>query len=137
MNIGSIIKEAGLKVTPQRRMVYDVMQELQHCPIDEIIVRVQKQNPDITISTIYRILDSFCEAGLLSRINHPNGKYYFDITPSEHHHIFIDKEVIDYKDPELTELIKKHLKGKLFETLDIEKISIQITANNKKRLRKN
>jgi len=131
MNIGKIIKEAGLKATPQRKMIYELMTELGHSSIDEIIARVQQQNPEITLSTIYRILDSFCKAGLLSKMNHPDGKCCYDVTLMEHHHVFLDDEITDYIDPELTMLIKNHLKEKSFEHLDsIEKISIQIVVNN-------
>ena len=133
MNIGEIIKESGLKATPQRKMIYELMMELAHSPIDEIIAKVKQQDPEITLSTVYRVLDSFCKAGLLSKINHPNGKCYYDITPLEHHHVFIDNEMIDYIDPELTGLIKNHLKKKSFKHSNtIEKISIQIIVNNKK-----
>ena len=131
MNIGKIINEAGLKATPQRKMVYQLMTESGHSSIDEIIVRVQQQSPEITISTIYRILDSFCKAGILSKMNHPSGKCYYDITVNEHHHIFRDHEITDYMDPELTALIIKHLKEKSFKYLDaIEKISVQIKVNS-------
>ena len=132
MNINEIIKKAGLKATPQRKMIYEIMNESGHCSIDEIIAKVQQQNPAITISTIYRILDMFCKAGLLSKMNHPSGKSFYDITPSEHHHVFKEDKVIDYIDRELTEIIKSHLKGDLFKDADIEKISIQIFINNKK-----
>ncbi|MBD8388319.1 Fur family transcriptional regulator [Dysgonomonas sp. BGC7] len=132
MDVTNIIKNAGLKITPQRRIVYEVMTKLGHGTIDEVISEVQKQNPNITISTVYRILDSFCEVKLLSRVNHPNGKCYIDITPSDHHHIFTDEELIDYTDPELTELIKRYLDEKLCKKLDIDKISVQIIANLKK-----
>ena len=132
MNTGEIIKKAGLKATPQRKIIYELMTELRHSPIDEIVARVQQQNPEITVSTVYRILDMFCKAGLLLKINLPNGKYYYDINPSEHHHIFKENEVIDYIDPELTELVKNCLKSDAFKDLDIEKISIQIIANHKR-----
>jgi Fe2+ or Zn2+ uptake regulation protein len=131
MDTGVIIKKAGLKATPQRKMVYRIMAELGHCPIDEVIMRVRQQNPEITVSTVYRILDSFCEVGLISKMNHPGGKSYYDITPSVHHHVFINNEVIDYVNPELTTIIKEHLKNDLFKHLDIEEISIQIIINNK------
>ena len=131
MDIGEIIRKAGLKATPQRKMVYAIMTELCHSPIDKIIARVQQQNPNITVSTVYRILDSFCEARLLSKIKHPNGKFFFDITPMEHHHVFTDNEVIDFIDPELTEMIKERLQVDLFKHIEIEKISIQISAKQK------
>ena len=131
MNTGEIIRKAGLKATPQRKIVYEVMTELRHSSIDEVIAKVQKLSPDVTVSTVYRILDAFCEAGLLSKIKHPYGKFYFDINPFEHHHIFTDDKVIDYIDPELTKMIKKHLKGDVFNHLDIDAISIQIVAKKK------
>lgn len=36
MEIRNKIKAVGLKATPQRRAVYEVMQELGHSSIDEI-----------------------------------------------------------------------------------------------------
>ena len=131
MNSGEIIKETGLKVTPQRKMIYEIMTESGHSPIDEIITKVQQQDPGITLSTVYRILDSFCKAGLLSKTTHPNGKCYYDITPTDHHHVFIGNQMIDYEDSELSGLIKNHLKKKSFEYSDfIDKISIQIIIKN-------
>ena len=131
MNIGQIIKSVGLKATPQRKMIYELMTESGHSSMDDIITKVQQQNPEVTISTIYRIIDSFCNAGLLSKLNHPSGKGYYDITTWEHHHIFMGNEIIDYRDSDLTTLIKNHLKETSFKHLDsIEKISIQIKVNS-------
>ena len=56
MESTGIIKNAGLKITPQRKVVYEVMMELRHAAIDEIIKSVQSKDNEITISTIYRIL---------------------------------------------------------------------------------
>lgn len=127
MEIRDKIKAVGLKATPQRRLVYEIMQELCHTPIDEIIARVQATSPDVTVSTIYRIMESFCSAGLLSKINHPDGKTYFDITPAEHYHIFNSMgEIVDFQDEELNALIRAKLKTKIAAGEKIEKISIQI-----------
>ena len=131
MDYGKIIKKSGLKATPQRKIVYELMTKLGHSSINEIIEKVQQNHSEFTVSTVYRILDSFCNVGLLSKMNHPNGKCYYDITPAEHHHLFINDDVIDYIDSELTEMIKKHLKGDLFDHFNVEKISVQIIVNNK------
>jgi len=78
-------------------------------------------------------LCKFVQRYLLSKLNHPNGKCYCYIRVGERHYIFIDNEMIDYIDPELTDLIKNYLKEKSFKYLNaIEKISIQIIFNNKK-----
>ena len=133
MNINEVIKKAGLKVTPQRIIVYELMTEMGHSPVDEIISRVQRQNPGITISTVYRILDSFVETKLLSKVIHPtNEKYYFDLNPSPHHHLYVNNKATDFVDEELDELIKRHLNEKeLFKGLDFQKISIEIIAVRK------
>ena len=78
MESTEIIKNAGLKITPQRKVVYEVMMELRHAAIDEIIKSVQSKDNEITI---YRILDSFCKANLLSLVFHPEeGKIYYDLS---------------------------------------------------------
>lgn len=132
------IKNAGLKITPQRKILYEAMMELRHATIDEIIKCVQSKDSEITVSTIYRILDSFCKANLLSHVFHPElGKNYYDITVAEHHHIFEGQQIMDYKDEGLTELIRQYLKNKNFASVDIDKIQVQITINNTKSNSKN
>lgn len=133
MESTEIIKNAGLKITPQRKVVYQVMMELRHAAIDEIIKCVQSKDNEITISTIYRILDSFCKANLLSLVFHPEvGKSYYDITVTEHHHIFEGESILDYMDEGLTELIRQYLKEKNFASVGISRIQVQITINNPK-----
>jgi Fe2+ or Zn2+ uptake regulation protein len=134
-NTVEIIKKAGLKATPQRKMIYEIMTKLGHASMDEIIAKAQQQSPDFTLSTVYRILDSFCEAGIMSKMASPNGKCYYDITTSEHSHIFRDNTIIDYMDAELMMLIKEHLKEKSFQHFDsIEKIAIQIVVADENEL---
>ena len=138
MEITEIISNAGVKMTPQRKVVYYVMMEVRHASIDEITKCGQSKDNEIIISTIYRILDSFCKANLLSRVFHPEvGKSYYDITVTEHHHIFGGESILDYMDEELTELIRQYLKEKNFASVDISRIQVQITINNPKLNTKN
>lgn len=124
------IRDTGLKVTPQRKSVYEVMMRLRHATMDEIIAGVQKKDSSMTLSTIYRILDTFCKAGLLSLVCHPGtGKCYYDICVTEHHHVFDGREIMDYIDPELTGMIRDYLQHRHFALGEIEKIQVQITLN--------
>lgn len=126
------IREAGLKLTPQRKAVYEAMIELRHAPIEAIISSVQSKDQEITLSTVYRILDSFCKAGLLSLVCHPEtGKCYYDITVHEHHHLFDGQQIMDYEDPELTRIIQQYLENKNLVSADIGKIQVQITLNKR------
>ena len=122
------IKEAGLKLTPQRREVYEAMMQLRHATVEDIIERVQSRNKEVTVSTIYRILDSFCSANILSFIYHPDtGKCYYDITVAEHHHLFEGTTIEDYADSELSRLIREYLERKNFAVEEIGKIQVQVT----------
>lgn len=124
------IREVGLKLTPQRKAVYEAMMELRHAPIESIISCVQSKDKEITLSTVYRILDSFCKAGLLSLVCHPEtGKCYYDITVHNHHHLFNGQQIMDYEDPELTLLIQQYLGKKNLASADIGKIQVQIILN--------
>lgn len=124
------IREVGLKLTPQRKAVYEAMMELRHAPIESIISCVQSKDKEITLSTVYRILDSFCKAGLLSLVCHPEtGKCYYDITVHNHHHLFNGQQIMDYEDPELTRLIQQYLGEKNLASADIGKIQVQIILN--------
>ena len=124
------IREAGLKLTPQRKAVYEAMIELRHAPIETIISFVQSKDKEITLSTVYRILESFCKANLLSLVCHPEtGTCHYDITVHEHHHMFDGPQIMDYDDPELTQLIRQYLADKQLDSTDIDKIQVQITLN--------
>lgn len=123
------IKEAGLKITPQRKAVFEAMMELRHATIEDIIELVQSKYKDVTVSTIYRILDTFCSASVLSFIYHPDtGKCYYDITVEEHHHLFDGKSIMDYMDPDLSRLIREYLKSKNLTSEQIGKIQVQVTV---------
>ena len=126
-----IIGSGGVKISRQRKVVYEVMRELRHAAMDKIIKCVQSKDNEITISTIYRILDSFCKANLLSFVfHHEVGKSYYAITVTEHHHIFEGESILDYMDEELTELIRQYLKQQNFASVDISRIQVQLTPNN-------
>ncbi len=127
------IKKAGLRITPQRKAVYEAMIELRHATIDDIINKVQSADGEMTVSTIYRILDSFCKANLLSLVFNPGmGKSYYDITVKEHHHVFKGQQILDYMDDGLTALVRQYLKDNDFASEDISKVQVQIIINNSK-----
>ena len=133
MNTSDKMRSLGLKATPQRRLVYEIVCELCHASIDEIIIKAQCVNSEITVSTIYRILNSFCEHNLLAKINHPNGRTYYDINTYEHHHIITsEQELVDLDDPELTQLIRQRVLEQIGDKNQIETISIQITTSIRK-----
>ncbi len=51
------LQSAGQRLTPQRRLVLDVMQKSHgHVTVDDIMNRVVQHDPAINLATVYRIL---------------------------------------------------------------------------------
>ena len=124
------IKNAGLKLTPQRIAVYNIMMKLRHATLDTIVFHLKLQDREMTLSTVDRILESFCNAGVLSQVCHPEeSESYYDITVEEHHHIFKGEEIMDFDDKELTQIVRDYVKSKRPDINEIEKIQVQITIN--------
>jgi Fe2+ or Zn2+ uptake regulation protein len=83
------LRKRGYRLTPQRFMILSVIQEAEeHLSIDQITDRVQKRNPYVSLSTIYRTLELLRELGLV-RENHLPGEqpHYEAAEGKAHHHL--------------------------------------------------
>lgn len=133
MNTAALFRAKGLKVTPQRRTVYNVLDNLRHASVEEIVENVARKNADITVATIYNILDTFAASDIISRLSTPRGKLFYDITPATHHHIFADEAILDYNNDNLNNLLNEHFRMHPLAGYQIEKLSLQIyTTTNQK-----
>lgn len=61
------LRTAGLRATPQRQIVLETLEDLQHATPTEIAATIRQHSPRINHSTIYRTLDNLEEAGIVSR----------------------------------------------------------------------
>ncbi len=127
MEIIEKIRSTGIKATTQRRAVYCALSALGHASADEVAVAVRSDYPAITVATIYRVLDSFCEVGLISKLSTPSGKMQYDITAHDHAHI-IDKSgtISDYDDDVLNEMISNYFEGKTVNGAKINSVKVQL-----------
>src|SRR5579884_1242855 len=83
------LRKRGYRLTPQRYMILSVIQEAEgHLTIDQIAERVQKNNPYVSLSTIYRTLELLKELGLV-RENRLSGEqpHYEAAEGKAHHHL--------------------------------------------------
>ena len=66
-----LLREKGLKVTEQRMLVLEVLEEYrgQHLTVEEIYAEVQKKCPDIGLATIYRTVQLLLDRQLVDRIS--------------------------------------------------------------------
>lgn len=129
LNIGEILKKAGLKVTPQRSAVLEAVYTLRNHPTAENVAEfIREKHPNIAIGTIYNVLEKFVEKNLIKKVKTENDIMRYDGITDEHHHLYsIDSNRIeDYYDDELNELLRNHFASKQIPNFEIEDIKLQI-----------
>jgi len=83
------MREAGLRVTPQRRAVWSAFGggEDGHLAADEVFVRARRRLPELSRATVYNTLAAFVGAGMLQAVE-SRGAALYDPNPDPDHHHF-------------------------------------------------
>jgi Fur family peroxide stress response transcriptional regulator len=77
----------GLKITPQRVMIYNELRKAKdHPSADTIYKRVRKILPSISSDTVYRTLLSFSKIGIVNLVEGYSGNKRFEPNLTKHHH---------------------------------------------------
>ena len=112
----------GMRMTDQRRTIAQVMEQaLDHPDVEELYRRASAIDPRISLSTVYRTLNLFEEAGLVTKHDFRDGRARFEPIPDEHHDHLIDirtGRVIEFRNEEIEaiqEVIAKRLGYRLVD----------------------
>jgi Fur family ferric uptake transcriptional regulator len=83
------LHERGLRWTPQRRLLVDVLAETDgHITGAELVERCRALDPETTPSTVYRTLDVLEDIGLIRHAHGLDGREEFHVRPAtEHGHL--------------------------------------------------
>lgn len=105
-----ILREKGLKVTPQRIAVYNMLLSTTEHPDAETIYKtLEPLNPTMSLATVYKTLDFFKQLGLVQELNVGEGRSRYDATVQCHPHTVcrVCGRVDDLHLDALTEVTKK------------------------------
>ncbi len=112
----------GMRMTEQRRTIAQIIQQASdHPDVEELYRRASGVDPRISLSTVYRTLNLFEEAGLVTRHDFKDGRARFEPIPDEHHDHLIDirsGRVIEFRNEEIEaiqELIARRLGYRLVD----------------------
>ena len=109
-NIEERCKQKGVKLTDQRKLVAQIMTDSHDHPnVDELYKRVSKIDSKISISTVYRTVKLFEEAGILTKHDFKGEKARYEELPDSHHDHLIDVqsgEIVEFVDEEIEKLQK-------------------------------
>jgi len=83
------LKEIGLKITPQRQAILNLLQGNQtHPSADRIYSKILKKYPGISFATVYNTLAKLVEAGEIQELDIDPHKKRFDPSTSLHYHFY-------------------------------------------------
>jgi Fur family peroxide stress response transcriptional regulator len=124
-----ILVEKGLKVTPQRIAVLDIILNLSNHPTAENIEEYLRISyPHVPIGTVYKILEVFVNNGIITRVKTDNDKIRYDAILEKHHHLYCSQsdQIEDFYDDDLNKILDNYFRKKQIPNFKIEDIKLQI-----------
>ena len=106
-------RKAGIPFTVQRRAVFEaVLQSEEHPTADQVYETVIENLPNVSRTTVYRVLDLLVEMELVHRLHHQGAAVRFDGKVHRHHHLVcrLCQRVIDLEHTPFDELAMPDVK---------------------------
>ena len=98
----------GMRMTDQRRIIAQIVEQASdHPDVEELHRRAVTRDPRISLSTVYRTLNLFEEAGLVTKHDFKDGRARFEVFDDTHHDHLIDirsGRVIEFRNEEIEAL---------------------------------
>lgn len=98
------LKKAGLKVTSPRIKILDVLKHPnnQHVSAEDVYRLLMELGDEVGLATVYRVLNQFEDAGIITRHHFEGGRSVFELTTKDHHDHLVCLtcgRVIEFEDP--------------------------------------
>jgi Fur family transcriptional regulator, ferric uptake regulator len=107
-NIEALCAAKGMRMTEQRRVIARVLaQSDDHPDVEELYRRCVRVDDRISISTVYRTMRLFEDAGIIERHDFRDGRARYETSPDIHHDHLINLrtgEIIEFQSEEIERL---------------------------------
>jgi Fur family ferric uptake transcriptional regulator len=107
-NIEALCAAKGMRMTEQRRIIARVLAASDdHPDVEELFRRCAKVDDRISISTVYRTMRLFEDAGIIERHDFRDGRARYEPSPEAHHDHLINLrtgEVIEFRSEDIERL---------------------------------
>jgi len=114
--------DRGMRMTEQRRVIARVLeQSADHPDVEELYRRCAVVDPNISISTVYRTVKLFEDAGIIERHDFRDGRSRYETVPDEHHDHLIDLKsgrVVEFRSAEIEALQERIAREHGFRLVD-------------------
>ena len=116
-----LCREQGVPLTVQRRTVLEVLAgRFDHPTADQIYDDVTHHLPELSRTTVYRVLETLVEMGVIHKAQHLGSSARYDPNTERHHHLTCIEchKVVDLEDEVLDRIKVPKASSKDFEITD-------------------
>ncbi len=123
LDIQDLCKKSGLKLTSQREIIVDVINNSKdHPDVDKIYQRANKKNNKISLATVYRTVKLLEDANIIIKHDFKYGEdksRYESATKWEHNHLIdvVTGKVLEFQNPGFQNLSKKIAEKKGYKVI--------------------
>lgn len=107
-NFEALCAAKGMRMTEQRRVIAGVLADSDdHPDVEELYRRCAKVDEHISISTVYRTMRLFEDAGIIERHDFREGRARYEASTEAHHDHLINLrtgEVIEFQSEDIEQL---------------------------------
>ncbi|MGL4537925.1 MAG: Fur family transcriptional regulator [Cetobacterium somerae] len=121
-----------MKFSKQRELILNyILNSHEHLTADTIYADLKKDNPELSLGTVYRNLTKLTEIGAIKKVSLPNQVDKFDKNLEPHAHFICDEcgSITDINIPEVDKFLNKISKD---EDISIRKYDITLNGTCKK-----
>ncbi|MCR4859917.1 MAG: transcriptional repressor [Bacteroidales bacterium] len=127
-----LLRDKGLKATPQRVAVHEAMLKLVHAGADDV-ARVIAERGGVAVSpaSVYNILCLLADLKIYQRRCGQGSKMVFDVRPGRHVHLYDTRNQNwrDIEDEELLAWMEAHFKGRRFRGFRLDGFDVQLLCH--------
>ena len=91
-NLNERLAHSGMRLTPQRQQVHEVLHEkMDHPTADQVFMRAKSKMPEISMATVYNCLDALVQCGLVRQVTLDRGATRYCPNMQDHSHFYCDE----------------------------------------------
>ena len=110
--VAEVLRAHGYRVTPQRRLVWDVLHEARgHLTAEEIADRIAERRGEVNLASVYRALALLSDLDLVRESRLGDAGAHWELShPDEHFHLVCDDcGEVTHHEGSLVEMVAQHL----------------------------
>jgi Fur family peroxide stress response transcriptional regulator len=129
-DLGRTLADSGVRSTPQREVIFQVLlDERDHPTAEELFNRVKTRLPSISLATVYNCLETLEQCGLVKPVNFERASTRFCPNRREHAHL-MDAATGKVRDVEVPADLLEQLKAAIPPGFNLDQIEINFRGSS-------